>query len=145
MVTWKKTLISALAATIVGAGATGAALAASGRHSGNDRRVDNTRPAVLDSHGTGISDDGNGRHHENGTPEPGETPEAGDDNGHEAEAGDDHGHEAEAGDDNSSSGPSDNQGPGENSGPGEDSSGNSGHDGGGDDGGGHGGDSGSDG
>jgi hypothetical protein len=126
MVTWKKTLIAALAATIVGAGATGAALAASGRHSGNDRRVDTTRPAVLDSHGSGISDDGNGLIHQNESPEP----------------GDDNGHEVEAGEDNSNSSPSDNQGPGENSGS-QDNGGNSGHDGGGDDGGSHGGNSGS--
>jgi hypothetical protein len=118
MVPWKKTFIAALAATIVGTGATGAALAASGRHSGNDRGVDISQPAVLDSHGSGISDDGNGLGHQNeGT---------------------------EAGDDNSNSGPSDNQGPGENSGS-EDDGGNSDHDGDGDDGGGQGGNSGSDG
>jgi hypothetical protein len=128
MVPWKKTLIAALAATIIGAGAMGAALAASGRHSGNDLRVHTPRPAVLDSHGSGTSDDGNGLGRQ----------------GESLEAGDDNGHEVEAGDDNSNSGPSDNQGPGENSGS-EDDGGNSRHDGGGDDRESHGGNSGSDG
>jgi hypothetical protein len=94
MATWKKTLIAGFAATIIGAGATGAALASSGRNSGNDRRIDTTQPAVLDSHGTGISDDGIG--HEN------ETPEAGEDQGHDSNSNS-----------TSNSGPSENQGPGE--------------------------------